>query len=541
MCPMGFKLSRAAGNPKSMSRSVVQESLRFHSTGKYGHRGKIFAVGYRADETPLPMPSSTSVPPHCDVLHRSGRSRNYRRLNFGAVPGYAPVSADRNDPESLRRALAKRVGRDVPPCTRGELVRLGAFVADWLDKHVRPVSVPTFEEWLAGTSYNEARKQELRNVFEQERGQLDRKKASHIDSFSKLESYPEYKEQRWINSRHDAFKVFSGPAFKAIEDELYKNPWFIKHVPVPDRPALIAALRKAGLFYYENDYKAFESHFLAEIMEVLELQLYRHCLKMYPKLANEICGVIAGNNRLHTKAGVRLNILARRMSGDMCTSLGNGFSNLMIVLYIVSKKGGEVSGFVEGDDGIFATTVPLTASDFEQLGFTVEIKKVDDPTDAHFCGMTVSESGEVLKDPRRVFQTFGWTHSCINAGNAIMDQLLKSKALSLAYELPNCPIVGQLARTALELTQGLSRRDESDSRHSAPQWFLGPSAPFAPSQSAREKVARLFGIPIPAQLAAERMIREHDMDALAGLLPPVCDAAHLHDVLDYSIRYVEYG
>lgn len=394
--------------------------------------------------------------------------------------------------------------------------------------------MPSFEDWLESTNYNQARKDELRAAYERNRGGRPSKhRASHVDSFIKLESYPEFKEARWINSRSDDFKAYSGPFFKAIEEELYRNKWFIKHVPVPDRPALVNALAKSGLYYYENDYKAFESHFVQEIMESLELELYRYCLSQYPEDAEYICQVISGKNRLHTQAGIFYKVNARRMSGDMCTSLGNGFSNLMNVLFIVAQKGGYVEGFVEGDDGLFASTVPITEKDYFELGWTVEIKQISHPRKGHFCGMSCSEAGEVLKDPRRVFQTFGWTSSNIHAGSKIMDELLRAKAISLCYELPQCPIVGVLGRVAMGLTEGLSARFEPDSWKKIPADFQGPTGEFNPSKDARETFAELFQIPITVQLVVEDLIRAGQFSKIQDyLIPP-------SDVATCAARYVE--
>lgn len=355
-----------------------------------------------------------------------------------------------------------------------------------------------------------------------------------------MESYPCFKEARWINSRCDEFKVVAGPAIKAIEEMLYTNPHFIKHVPVPLRPEKVLGLRQAGRRYFENDFKAFESLFTPELMDVLEIRLYKYCLRDYPELADQICAAARGRNNLSTRAGVFLSILAKRMSGDMWTSLGNGFSNLMLALFIADVLGGELDGFVEGDDGLFATNFSLSALDYSDLGFEVEIKELPDPTLGHFCGLTMSGSLEVLKDPRRVLQTFGWTGSFIGAGHQVMDQLLRSKALSLAYELPQCPIIGVLARQALDITEGIEARHDIDWYHRNDHFleFINRktlSLPeFAPSVDARNIVACAFGIPVETQVAVEKAIESHDFDLVAQLLPAPSDMQL------YSQRYLEY-
>lgn len=402
----------------------------------------------------------------------------------------------------------------------------------WCKANLHPVDPLDFEDWLAGTSYNNSRKDSLRETKVGMRGQPPtRRQCQHIDSFVKQEAYDELKEARWINSRSDAFKVYSGPAFKAIEEEVYKNPWFIKHVPIPDRPKLISMLRKAGLFYFENDYKAYESHFIAIVMAACELVLYRYMLQRHPALADIICDTLRGTNKLRTRAGVKVDLEARRMSGDMCTSLGNGFTNLMIVLYIAYLKGGHVSGFVEGDDGLFASTVPLTAEDFAALGFTVEINQLSDPCDGHFCGMTVTDKGEIIKRHQKVFETFAWSERYHECGPKLQLRLLRSKALSLAYELPHCPILGQLAQVALSVTRGVKQKFIPDGYHIRPRDEAGVPV-FAPSETARLKYEQLFGVSIETQLLAEQYIRDMDMESLSRLLPASADSQW------YTERYV---
>jgi len=334
-----------------------------------------------------------------------------------------------------------------------------------------------------------------------------------------------------INSRSDAFKVWSGPLFKAIEEVVYQMPEFVKHIPVPERPAAIAHMKKANRNYYQTDFTAFESHFTPEMLMVCECQLYSHCLSNYPDDANFINGVISGTNRMRTRTGVHAQVRGRRMSGDMCTSLGNGFTNLMLAKYIAHEKGGELTGFVEGDDGIFATDVQLTAKDYEDLGFTIKIETVDDPCTASFCGMIFAESGEIIRDPRKSFQTFGWSHSFIQAGPVIMDQLLRAKALSSVYETPQCPIVGVLARQALNETRSVHPRFVSDGYHVLPDVINIPE--FEPSHDTRLLFERCYGISISQQLLAERMIEEGNLGALSQIIPPSEAQA------DYTSRFLE--
>lgn len=438
---------------------------------------------------------------------------------------------DTNDPDTVECAFKQRLLRDVPKPECSALGKFRKFVRNYLRFNVRLARNMDFEEWLEGTSYNQQRKDQLRSAHDALRGgRPTRRQSSHIDTFVKSEFYPTWKHARMINSRSDAFKAWSGPKFKAIEEVVYDLPEFIKHIPVPDRPRAIAALKQAGRRYYQTDFTAFESHFTPEFLDVCECELYRHCLQNDNDV-EFLCSVIMGCNRMRTRTGVRAQVKGRRMSGDMCTSLGNGFTNLMLAKFIASEKGGDVLGFVEGDDGLFCTDVELTSGDYARLGFTIKIEEVADPCEASFCGMVFSGSGEIIREPRRFLMGFGWTQSFINAGPRIMDELLRAKALSTVYETPQCPVVGAMARYALRMTRHVHPRFVSDGYHTQlPDVVRVPE--FHPSGDTRNLFEHLYGVSIAAQLAIERAIDDGDFELVASLLPPTGEQS------DYSSKYV---
>jgi hypothetical protein len=486
-------------------------------------------------ETPLLRPTSKFVDEGKASVSLPGvrkvRRRMFRRLNSCAVPGFAPLCLDSNDPETVECAFRQRLLRDVPPFDKAKLAKFKLFVRQFLRTNVAKARILEFEEWLESTSYDVARKDQLREAYrELKGGRPTRHQASHIDTFVKSESYPTWKHARMINSRADAFKVWSGPRFKAIEEVVYQLPEFIKHVPVCKRPKVIRNLRKAGRHYYATDFTAFESHFVPEFLDACECELYRWCLSEDSD-AEFLCSVLMGKNAMRTRTGVRAEVLGRRMSGDMCTSLGNGFSNLMLAKFIVAEKHGELCGFVEGDDGLFATDIALTAADYAQLGFTIKIEEVLDPCEASFCGMIFSDSMEIIRDPKRFLMGFGWTHSVLGGGSRVMDELLRAKALSCVYETPQCPIVGAFARYALRSTSYVSPRFVRDGWHEKlPDVIDVPD--FAPAIATRQLFSVMYGIPISVQLEIERAASCGDMLLVASLISPV------GEVSDYFGKYV---
>jgi hypothetical protein len=466
-------------------------------------------VGVRSCEGRLPNPGEKDS---AVIIGFNGRVPAARRklfleLPFGSVQGYAPIGCDSNDPQTQIDGITKRMARKLPTPDLGTVAEFSKFVDEFL-KGVDPVPVcdiPSVEEWLEETPYPLHRKEELYRAYVSRCGFPTPSDARNIQSFMKTESYPEFKCPRGINSRSDAFKVYSGPYFKAIENVVYKWPQFVKHIPVADRPRYIhEVLVKSGARYFGTDFTSFEASFSTTIMRSCELKLYRHMLSSVPTVADYICSVIGGQNHGSMRCGVSYKLRGRRMSGDMCTSLGNGFTNLMILMFLLKNR--QFGVLVEGDDGLVAVydQGPLPRpEDYARLGFVIKIEIVDDPMLASFCGI-ICPGGVNMKDPTKVFQTFGWTSAFMYAGVKMRRRLLRAKALSLAYEMPSCPVVTAIARRALELTRGAHPYFVYDGYHNVippdERDILFPQI----ADMTRIAFEDAFGVPVAVQQMLER-------------------------------------
>jgi hypothetical protein len=503
---------------------------------------------------PLPAPESrladagaiTSVP-----MTRRHRRAMFRQLR-GAVPGYAPISNDTNDPDTQVQGLRKRLLRDIPAPDPTFLAEFKAFVHGYVQRFASPRERMDLETWLAGTTYTEARKNELREADAENRGTYPDSRCRHSEkSFGQTESYAEYKYLRWINSRPDRVKCWMGPLMKMVEQLVFAENEFIKHTPVQDRPAKLAGLMKDGLRYFLTDFTAFESHFGPAFMKACECVLYRHVLEHVctPEELDALEKTLTGTNNLRTRLGVKASVDGRRMSGDMCTSLGNGFTNLMLALFIAHKKGVSIDGFVEGDDGIFASDGALLEEDYTKLGWTIKLREVSSPCEmlpiddgevgqfgksiGAFCGICCSQDGQIIRDPRAFLSTFGWTSNYVHAGERVMDELQRAKALSAAYETPSCPIVSIAARRALKETLGVQPRFVLDTykAHACPKDERG-IPPFAPTVATRLLFEAQFGVSVAAQLEIEARL----MDGRKDILELLGSGEHM---LHYEARYVE--
>jgi hypothetical protein len=437
----------------------------------------------------------------------------------------APVTRDTSDPLSVAQAVTQRVGTELNKPDPIVLSRFYRFVKRWIETHLEPLDeteLLSFDQWIEIAPYTIARKAELISIFKELKGHFpSRKQSARVNCFIKVESYPfendpkvgytYYKAARVIMSRSDFAKVIMGPPIHSIESKVYElkkpdgHPFFIKHVPVPDRYNEVNSIISAGSQYVITDYTSFEASFSAEIMTACECQLYRYMLKTDPKLANWICGTLTSENMLRFRNGTKARLKARRMSGDMCTSLGNGFTNLMLMLFAAEEQGFTCNGFVEGDDGVFAVSHTPDTSIFDVLGFKIKMVELAHPGLGGFCGVVAADNGNI-KDPVKFLQTFGWTHSCLSGGNKVMHALLRAKALSGIYELPNCPIIRPLCDRALKLTTGVEPRFDDFNMYAKPPPVLTPP-PFQPSTATRDLFAVMYGISPAEQLTIEEQLR----------------------------------
>lgn len=468
------------------------------------------------------------------------------------VYGIAPPIPDVDDGPTLIAGCESRFCHSNPPPQ--DLDGLKSFVEGWVRDNLNPLvegDLPTMHEYVMSTNHPLWRRLELDDAAKDvERSSISREDFVN-KSHGKRETYPKYKHARGINSRTDRFKVYSGRYFHAIENVLYSRPEFIKHVPVCDRARFV--VERLGCHpgpYYETDYSHFESHFTPEVMRSLELVLYKHMLSNFPGVYRVIESALIGVNvcRFHN---FTLKIRGVRMSGDMCTSLGNGFSNLMLAKYVAFKKSGVLDGIVEGDDGLFVSSVPLTAEDFASLGFEIKMLSHNDLYETQFCGLQFSRSLCNLTDPVDVLVNFPWSHSSqVGPSYRVRLELLRAKALSLRYEYPRCPILTALGQRYIQLTSGSRARFDGN-------WYernveietikyrarTDEEVSLGIDDITRADFSRLFGISTQLQLAIEDEISRSSLMELGGpvLKAFLRDVVH-PDVFHYWDNFVcAYG
>jgi len=518
--------------------------------------------GYRFGEVPLPIFTHENVKVGTKVLDHGNPPDILRRppvlRSLGPhTVGVAQPHPDPVDPDTMKAGVLKRFCFRPPAADTALRRRLKIFVKKWIRKNLVPLSPDsdvTVENWLEHTNYPAHRKEELRtkwgkvNSIRENGGKYFKCK-----SFMKDETYPDYKHARGINSRSDEFKCFSGPIFKLIEEAVYRHPAFIKHIPIADRPKYIRDMvYRVGAKYVATDYTAFESLFTKEMMEDVEFQLYKYMTNFLPngpEWFKIIAEVLSGLNICQFKH-FTVECPATRMSGEMCTSLGNGFSNLMFMLFLCEELGSTCVGCVEGDDGIFRIEGEIPSSEmFARLGLVIKLEVVNDICAASFCGWIFDPEECInITNAVAVLTTFGWTtNRYARSKSKTLKLLLRCKSLSFAHQYPGCPIIQSLASYGLRMTKSFDVRGFARERWMTNQWerdqllsVIDKPTPFREvGIKTRLLMEQSFGIPVETQLSIENYL--DNLQSLTPLDLPMVVSMAPRAWTDYWSKYVMVG
>jgi hypothetical protein len=492
--------------------------------------------GYRVGEVPLPDVSLLEVKEGTTISrarHVDLTRRPPVQVSLGPIiDGVALPHVDPHDPTTSQAGTRKRAAIKMPKPDKDMLVRLAEHCRKFNRDHLTPLSVETdttVEHWLTLTNYTRSRQQELQRKWNAVKDA--RNWESHwtfVKSFIKDETYVEYKHARAINSRTDEFKCLMGPIFKAIEKELFSLPYFIKKIPIRDRPKYIHdMLFKPGAKYMATDYTAFESTFTSEIMTNCEFELYDYMTQFLPDRDKFMFGldVIRGRNVCQFKS-FDVEIEATRMSGEMNTSLGNGYSNLMFLLFLMKENGvseEDVRAVIEGDDCLCSAPSFPTAEQFRMLGANIKIEMHDDLSTASFCGLVFDEQELFnVTNPLEVLATLPWTsNKYLGSSSNTKKKLLRCKALSMAHQYPGCPIVQSMAKCFLRLTSGIDVTHYVTQNGNISGWerdqllemlkFGVKNLTFPePGFRTRQLVSKLYGIEIHEQRYIEELFDQKE-------------------------------
>lgn len=469
---------------------------------------------------------------------------NARRIEMVSagchVEGVCLPHPDTQCPNTLDSGVKKRMGQILPVANRAFYRRLRRTVVKWItSRKIEPFSSEvdrSFQTWLDRTAYDTKRKEELTKIHLDIVDFLERDKQGclkffKVKLFAKDETYVTWKHARGIYAREDVAKVYFGPYVKLMEDVIYSQPEFIKHVPVRDRAKYIMEkLYVEGGHYVATDYSSFEATFVQQLMLNCEMVLYEHLLGNLPE-GPELLGIMkevwTGKNIIQNKF-LYCTVIASRMSGEMTTSLGNGFSNLMLMTHACSIVGVECRGVVEGDDGLFVFLPGSKHPDtelFARFGCIIKLDVYERISDASFCGQLFDPvDQEIITDPMEVLAKIAWLNArYVSARKTKLLGLLRCKALSYYHQYPACPVVTELALYCLRVSAGYDVRSVIKSYDSYKRSLVEEALNEKLWREERKEigmqtrllVAEKYGLSVPAQLEIEELLsKKNDLAPL---------------------------
>jgi len=454
---------------------------------------------------------------------------------LGGSFGVAGWCFDPYDFRNMGWAFKKRIAPKPPEFNHhlSDEFRRACYMCPRLWFPERLDTIISFERWLdEKKGYSSQRKLELWRAYRRHGGDpellMSLPRATWNEIFIKREMYMEWKFPRIISSRSDMFKAYSATFFHRVDQILFQSREFIKLIPVDQRPTYVQKMLGGCGLCATTDFKSWESC-IQGLLQYAELQLYKWLGRdLEPRFMKVILEVIGGKQTQRNRNGFKATTFGRQ-SGDMCTSCGNGYINMLVCSFAAWKCGWipqftRIRGCFEGDDGIYA--VGRNWQDFRDLlvrcGVRISKMEVDpDPGRLGFLSTYWSRDLVPLTDFRRYLVRLPWALERVD-NPRIRTELLRAKGLSLACAAAGCPVLSAYARMILRITEGYQAR-----YHRTNQWWeltvmgnlYGTShisdelavrlrQPIPPSR--RILYHSLFGISLSGQIALEKALDAHN-------------------------------
>jgi hypothetical protein len=461
-----------------------------------------------------------------------------------------PLCSCTNDPESIIEGISNRIMRDNDEPDRKKLINFEKFCRSEISKLYKRQSKTTvkpFRDWIKTRKYPESKKRKYQIAYEERHGETILRWNAEVNAFVKKEFYPTPKPARMIHARDLVMSSLWGPYVTRIEKNVFHDLWyqevspFLKIVPARERPTIIEQTfsRYPHDMCLTTDYSKFENSFCSEIIDSVENHLYR---KYFPNdpVVRDACRHLRSKQRIRYK-GFQYTVPARRMSGDMNTSLGNSFTNLMLVRYFMHRLSiTDFRTFVEGDDCIVKPPTPLTERQqllickwSGDLGFNLTLENFGPANEAGFCSTYWDDqSKDRFIEPTQPLLKLGWSFHCGEHNSTqFRQELLKAKCLSYLANTPNAPIISPICYKILtQLPQSTKARQFYNAHDYEELVRKGLDVTICGTwmyinlknidvpciqNSTRITVSRLFGIHRDDQIRIEN---DSNLESLSGLL-----------------------
>lgn len=489
------------------------------------HEDYIYPLAYtdvpvlREDVDKIEKPCAAAIGP---IIDDTPFIANYRSKNAMIAGGFKRVWHEYSYDEDLVKEF-------------------GDFVDNYIQSHFTPIperemSHEYMDEWLEDSKYTLAQKKifhDFLDKIKEEQNPLQYLKKNcrlynkcyQCGTFIKKELLDEEKYPRLINPRPDEFKAIVAPYIKTIEHEVIYNKHFIKGKLPEEVVERMKQIQENFLYLYETDYSSFEGSFTLFFQQHCEMLLFNYMLSKNPKIqaiVNEC--YLKKNVLILGKEKDKAMFEGSRMSGDMWTSLCNGFTNKMLLEFCIAKTAEKINNpiqydyIVEGDDGFIGINQKVDFSYVKDLGFKLKMIEANDSNNLSFCGHRYSPDGTHFADFWFQIRKFGWSFDHVvlasYSGRTTNYEaaLMRAKALSLLVNCGGMPILQELCVKIINLTEGVQVKTS----HFDP-WFvqqyhierLDHLSYFKPVTSeTRVYFQEVYGVEVREQIRIEEEIRK---------------------------------
>lgn len=457
-------------------------------------------------------------------------------VQIGPISSYHAHLSAYDHPGNMARGFVKRI-YDHQDFTFQAVCAFGEFVQEYIDLHFQPIEYIPFEHdfldtWLDHSKYTLKQKAKFHMLFDKFLAGKRNYSIFACGTFIKKEITETVKEARLINSRSDLYKAVVAPYIKLVEKQVYDNH-FIKEKERSEVCERVKEIEKKFKFVMETDYTSFEASFQDFLMQNVELRLFRRILANNPHVLNIIEQTYHSLNYCYAK-DAKYIIAGRRMSGEMWTSLCNGFTNKMLVEYMfhitkIHRDNLIYDYVVEGDDGFIGTNGIPMYEIVESLGFKLKLQLATDMNELSFCGLNLGPHG-LYPDFVRQIRKFGYSFDSqmvywrrtgqhhTKKYTKKKNELIKAKAYSFLMSSPPMPIMSKLCEKILQITRRykirksdiikyLSWRDHFDPSFKIPKYT---DFKFEVDLETRIYFEKRFGVTVDEQIKIENEIDNQD-------------------------------
>lgn len=380
---------------------------------------------------------------------------------------YVPFIVN-HTPGEMHKGLFKRILPDHKDITHQAAHELRAQTFNLL-RGVEPLPCieddeSVFEDWISN-HYNKPLNVKSR-IRKARQEYLDcglSKKDYRHSPFVKREFYEEMKAARIICKAEDKFVAAVAPVIHACEQVVFHDShlskYFVKGRTINEQVDMMRRLGQMTGKFAETDHSRFEANYRDKTFKAIEMQFWKHMLRHNPKTLDIMMKSYQYDRHLYSRQAVAI-FRGTRMSGDLWTSLMNGFTNLVVMKAVAKRVGFTFEGLFEGDDGLCCYNGPdPTPEDFSYYGFEIKLEVKDEINQCSFLTKIFSpKTNNLLADPETV-ERVSWTPDPAHFlyGDKSRRRLACEKCVAMLNIYPRTP-VGSIKWLAILRVLGYNRK-----------------------------------------------------------------------------------